>query len=255
MSYRRDVQDNEQIPLPIKTVYNSVVDSTKIKDEHGNQKYFNNGDEHFNRIYFKYPPEWNTSNIGEKIIGIRNITTKWRDGELKFILYIRQIDKQKLYETAMNIANNKDNEELTENLTESEIEDIIIDNLDRDGIMLYKIPITIKVTADDSWIDIKDQIMKAIEEHNIYNHLKEKIMEREITTDERIALLNELEKIKDDCQSMVDKSDTLISEKLEFYLESKYISITVEYDKNSCYLSITSKDEINNPYTFYFLIT
>ena len=164
MSYRRDIQDNEQIPLPIETVYNSVIDSIKIKDEHGNQKYFHNGDEYFNRIYFKYPPEWNTSNIGEKIIGIRNITTKWRDGELKFILYIRQIDEINLTAKYCNIVDNKANKEIIKNLTPDEIDEIVIDNLKlREEIMLYKIPITIKVTADDSWIDIKDQIMKTIE--------------------------------------------------------------------------------------------
>ena len=65
MSYRRDGQGEEQVPLPIEMVYNSTVDALESKDEDGYSIYFQNGNQHFNRIYFKYPPEWKTSNDGE----------------------------------------------------------------------------------------------------------------------------------------------------------------------------------------------
>ncbi|KAK8842361.1 hypothetical protein M9Y10_025940 [Tritrichomonas musculus] len=73
MSYRREVQQDEHIPLPIEMVYNSTVDALVSKDENGDDIYFQNGIQHFNRIYFDYPPEWKTSNVGEKIIGIRRM--------------------------------------------------------------------------------------------------------------------------------------------------------------------------------------
>ena len=56
MSYRRDAKPDESIPLPIETVYNSVTDAITTKDEDGHKDYFRNGIEHFNRIYFNYPP-------------------------------------------------------------------------------------------------------------------------------------------------------------------------------------------------------
>ena len=56
MSYRRDGQGEEQVPLQIEMVYNSTVDALESKDEDGYSTYFQNGIQHFNRIYFKYPP-------------------------------------------------------------------------------------------------------------------------------------------------------------------------------------------------------
>lgn len=82
MSYRRDVQQDEQVHLPLETTFNSSIDG--VVD-----------DIHSNRIHFKYPPEWNTSNVNEKIIGIRNIHLKRKHKTLKFILYVRKYDKDK----------------------------------------------------------------------------------------------------------------------------------------------------------------
>lgn len=66
MNYRRDAQTEEHIPLPIEMVHNSFTDAITTGDEE--KAYYRNGNEHFNRLYFKYPPEWKISNIGEKII-------------------------------------------------------------------------------------------------------------------------------------------------------------------------------------------
>ena len=84
MSYLRDVWynqngtlvGNEQIPLPIEIVYNSYRDDIADIDPVSYEKiYYHNGPLYLNRLYFKYPPEWKTYNVGEKIIGIRNMKT------------------------------------------------------------------------------------------------------------------------------------------------------------------------------------
>ena len=53
MSYRRDYQDNESIALPLETTFNSSING--VIDE-----------VYSNRLYFKYPPERNTSNVNKK---------------------------------------------------------------------------------------------------------------------------------------------------------------------------------------------
>ena len=53
MNYRWDVQSNEQVPLPIETVYNSKVDSLN-ENVHG---YYHLYDNYFNRLYFIHLPE------------------------------------------------------------------------------------------------------------------------------------------------------------------------------------------------------
>ena len=72
------------------TVYNSITHSNKTKNEKEWQKNFKDSDDHFNGIYFKHLPEWRVSNIGEKIIGSRNIIKKWWDGKSNLILNIWQ---------------------------------------------------------------------------------------------------------------------------------------------------------------------
>ena len=95
MNYRLDIQANE-IPLPIDTVYNSIKDDITIKDMFGHIDYFRNGIEHFYRIYFKYSPEWRTSDVGEKIIGVCRIKISIRQSmQLKFVLYICKYRKDK----------------------------------------------------------------------------------------------------------------------------------------------------------------
>ena len=86
MSYRRDALSDESIPLPIETVYNSDIDSIRVQRKFLKQatKFFHNGDDHFNRIYFHCPSEWKTSNVGEKIIGVRNMMIHWKDDSLRF---------------------------------------------------------------------------------------------------------------------------------------------------------------------------
>ena len=80
MSYRRDIQANEQTHLPLETTYNSSIDG------HVDEVYSN-------RIHFQYPPEWHTSNVDEKIIGIRSIHLKRKSRTVRFFLYVRKYKK------------------------------------------------------------------------------------------------------------------------------------------------------------------
>ena len=80
MTYRRNIQSDDPIALPLETTFNSSIDGTV--------------DEVYpNRIHFMYPPEWNTSNVSEKIIGIRNIRMRRKCRTLHFMLYIRKYKK------------------------------------------------------------------------------------------------------------------------------------------------------------------
>ena len=251
MSYRRNIRsdqngtlvDNEQIPLPIETVYNSVVDSLKkSKESEEIEKYglnyYHGSDDCFNRIYFKYPPEWKTSNVGEKIIGIRNMLTTWRDGELNFVLYIRKYDFS-AYESIKEIF--RANNESYNTFSSEQKQQIIIDNLNSDQVRAYQIPIHIKVSSDNNWIDIKDQIRKAIDEKNLYNHLRDEIIKRDIAPDQRTVLLNQLEQIKDDYRTMLQASNELIGENIPFYLQSSDVDIIDTFDNNERVLKFTSR--------------
>ena len=238
MSYRRAVLSDESIPLPIETVYNSVVDSLKVRGKYG-VKYMTNGDNHFNRLYFKYPPEWHTSDLGEKIIGIRNMSIKWRDGELDFVLYIRKYDLAAFLD--VNTSFQEHNFEIYNKLTREEINQIVIDNLDSNQVKVYPIPIHIKVSFNNNWIDIKDQIRKAIDEKNLYKHIRDRIFNRLILADQREALLNRLEQIKDDYKTMLQESNELIGEDIPFYLQSSDVDIIDTFEDDEHVLKFTSK--------------
>ena len=67
---------DEQVPIPIETTYfleDGERDPTKT-----------------NRYWFNFPPEWSTSNRGESIVGVRNISTIARGRKLEFDLSIRK---------------------------------------------------------------------------------------------------------------------------------------------------------------------
>lgn len=226
---RRDAQpDNEQIPLPIETVYNSLLDSLKVKGRYG-MKYLTNGVEHFNRLYFNYPPEWKTSNIGEKIIGVRNMSVKLRNGELNFILYIRKYD--------YGIFNNMKDAFLRRNPEFNDISDtlfvkqIILENLEN-YTMNYIIPIRIKITSNNNWIDIKEQIINTINSKDLYYFIKTKIMDREIDAAERTVLLKDLEEIKGDYKTMIQRCDEFTGFKILFFLEPDDVEIIDTFENN-----------------------
>ena len=59
---------------------------------------------------------------------------------------------------------------------------------------------------------------------------------------ERIALLKQLEDIKDNYESMLAKSDELIGEHLSFYLQSEDVIVEDVFENNQHILKIRSKD-------------
>ena len=253
MSYRRENNVNEQIPLPVETIYNSVADSLKTSD-----KYYHENDKYFNRLYFNYPPEWKTSNIGEKIIGVRDMSIQWREGELNFVLYIRKYNHDKFDEVNIEI-DEQICEALNDNTVEYDFEDqTIIDNMDLVDVMVFEIPIHIKISSNDNWIDIKDQIRKAIDDENIYNYLKRRINERTLAIDQRLDLLRQLEDIKGNYESMIFKSNELIGEKLSFYLKSSDVDIIDEFRNGEHLFRLCPSTELDYDSTYWqleFLIT
>ena len=106
------------------------------------------------------------------------MSVKWRTGWIKFIIYVRKFDND-MYDTLRSVITHV-NEEICETLSEDEIHEIVMDNLSSNHVRIYEIPVNIRVTANDNRIDIVNHIRKAIDDHNLYNHLKEKIMERKI---------------------------------------------------------------------------
>ena len=109
------------------------------------------------------------------------------------------------------------------------------------NIILGKL-LSFLASSNDNWIDIVNNIRKTIDVNNLYNHLKEKIMERKITPDERATLLKQLEDIKDDYESMLAKSDELIGEHIPFYLQSEDVIVEDVFENNQLILKIRSKD-------------
>ena len=136
-----DNTEDEHIPLPIETVYNSIVDSVKVKGEYGITKYYTDNNEHFNRIYFKYPAEWRTSNLGEKIIGVRHMSVKWRTGWIEFIIYVKKYDSD-AYDRLMERFK-RANKDVCDPLSNDEIHDIVLDNMKLQYVRVYEIPVHI----------------------------------------------------------------------------------------------------------------
>ena len=190
MTYRRDTQREEQIPLPIETVYNSREDAVTCIDENGEEEYFMNGKEHFNRIYFRYPPEWRTSDVGEKIIGVRNMKISIRKGiQLEFVLYIRKYKKDKFDELAKGLYDDIDD------LNDDQIQDIV-NRMERDDCKVFEIHYSADIfdNLDDFIKDLTDSIAN---EGSVYYKLYYDILESEQSKDDKIAALEQLNKDMD----------------------------------------------------------
>lgn len=143
-------------------VYNSEVDELIIPKRFDvGTKFNHNGNEHFYRLYIKYPPEWNTSNVGEKIIGVRNMSFRWRDGDLQLMLYIRKykriIPRTVVDEDNLDAINAIDYEDLLPNMR------------------IFGIPISIRISSNNTWDDIKEKIMSIIEQENLYNYIYKRL--------------------------------------------------------------------------------
>ena len=211
MSYRRDVRydpnsgarvDTEQIPLPIEMVYNSFIDAVTNNDEN----YFQNGEKHFNRIYFKYPPEWKTSNVGEKIIGIRNMKFNVRKCcQLEFILYIRKYKQDKFAELAKGLYPDDEPDDLDDDQIQA-----VVNRMNQEDIHVYRIEYISDIF--DNIDDFINDLYKEVNRVNIYNKLYNDIIYSEQYKDEKIAALEQLDKDKNNYSLMCLRND------IPFYL-------------------------------------
>lgn len=207
---RRDVQpDNKQIPLPIEMVYNSFSDAiTYVDPVNGFKSYFRDDPAHFNRIYFKYPPEWKTSNIGEKIIGVRNMKISIRKRmQLEFTLYIRKY-KQQAFDDLSNVMFPGIS---FNDLNDDQIQDVV-DRINNKDIHVYKIDYINDIF--DNVDDFIEDLYESIDDENIYNYLRFEILESEGEPDDKIGELEQLDLDKDNYDIMCLRND------IPFYLNN-----------------------------------
>ena len=211
MSYRRDVRydpnsgvrvDDEQIPLPIEMVYNSFTDAISNTDTiTGEKSYYQNGPKHFNRIYFKYPPEWKTSNVGEKIIGIRNMKFNVRKCcQLEFILYIRKYKQDKFAELAKGLYPDDEPYDLDDDKIQN-----VVNRMNREDINVFSI-----VYTNDIFNDVDDfinDLYYEIDRNNLYTLLLYRILDSEQSKNEKIAAIEQLDKDKDNYYLMRLRND------------------------------------------------
>ena len=211
MSYRRDVQydpnsgvrvDSEQIPLPIEMVYNSFTDAiTDTDPSTGEKSYYQNGPKHFNRIYFKYPPEWKTSNIGEKIIGVRNMKISIRKRmQLNFVLYIRKYRQDKFNELAKGLYPDDEPYDLDDDKIQN-----VVNRMNREDINTFSIAYTNDIFEDVN--DFIEDLYYKIDRNNLYTMLLYRILDSEQSKDEKIAAIEQLDKDKDNYYLMCLRND------------------------------------------------
>lgn len=211
MSYRRDVRydpnsgvrvDDEQIPLPIEMVYNSFTDAITNTDTiTGEKSYYQNGPKHFNRIYFKYPPEWKTSNIGEKIIGVRNMKISIRKRmQLNFVLYIRKYRQDKFNELAKGLYPDDEPYDLDDDKIQN-----VVNRMNREDINTFSIAYTNDIFEDVN--DFIEDLYYKIDRNNLYTMLLYRILDSEQSKDEKIAAIEQLDKDKDNYYLMCLRND------------------------------------------------
>ena len=211
MSYRRDVRydpnsgvrvDDEQIPLPIEMVYNSLTEAINNTDTiTGEKSYYQNGPKHFNRIYFKYPPEWKTSNIGEKIIGVRNMKISIRKRmQLNFVLYIRKYRQDKFNELAKGLYPDDEPYDLDDDKIQN-----VVNRMNREDINTFSIAYTNDIFEDVN--DFIEDLYYKIDRNNLYTMLLYRILDSEQSKDEKIAAIEQLDKDKDNYYLMCLRND------------------------------------------------
>lgn len=220
MSYRRDYRyntsrsdpnvstSNEQIPLPIEMVYNSYRDALTVVDsESGDENYFQNGPNHFNRIYFKYPPEWQTSDIGEKIIGIRNMKFNVRKCcRLEFVLYIRKYRRDKFAELAKGLYPDDEPDDLDDDQIQA-----VVNRMNPEDIHVYKVEYINDIF--DKIDDFIEDLYENVDDENIYNKLYGDILDSTESNDDKIDAIEQLDADKDNYDLMCLRNN------IPFYLK------------------------------------
>ena len=163
----------QRTPLPIESVFTQEDVACNI-DEHGNRKPIHDNI-HWNRYYFDYPPEWQTSETGEAIVGVRSILLVKQSRQLEFNIHIRKylkfgfLDRLKLEYPAKyrNLATVQQLLDLPEDQqpTHEEIE-AVVRKLGSRQMNQLTIPIFLSTEPDDRITDItaniSDQITKYI---------------------------------------------------------------------------------------------
>ena len=239
MTYRRDVQREEQIPLPIETVYNSREDAITCINENGEEEYFMNGKEHFNRIYFRYPPEWKTSDVGEKIIGVRNMKISIRQCmRLSFVLYIRKYRKDKFDELADTLFDDYD---IIENLDDEHIQ-TVINRMERDDCKVFAIDYCHDICENLN--EFIESVYERIDAYSVYNKLHDAIYYSDQSKDEKIAALEQLNKDKDDIYLICLRNDIPIT------IYKNNVDIYENYDDGKTMLTFTSRHDEHFYYDF-----
>ena len=212
MTYRRDTQANEQIPLPIETVYNSISDAVTTKIDNDREVYFQDSNKDFNQIYFKYPHEWRTSDVGEKIIGIRNMKINVRKNiRLDFVLYIRKYDIAKFNKISCEILDEYliscGHYDHIGSYTEQEIQSVI-DRMEPEDCKVFVIEYHNDIF--DNIDDFIKDLERKIDEVSLYNKLRTDILKSKKNDDEtdeefntrKINALEQLNKDKNDYDLM-----------------------------------------------------
>ena len=239
MTYRRDAKPDESIPLPIETVYNSVTDAITTKDEDGHKDYFRNGIEHFNRIYFNYPPEWRTSDVGEKIIGVRNMRINIRQCmQLEFVLYIRKYKRDKFNELAKGL------EYKIDDMTDEQIQDVV-NRMEREDCKVFKVCYCNDIF--DNVNDFIEDLNDAIDNVNIYDKLYRDVLKSAQSNDNKIAALDQLNK------DMDDHSIICLRNHIPFHLDRENDIDIYEEIGNEIRLTINSRE--NDEYYVDFMMT
>lgn len=238
MSYRRDAQQEEAIPLPLETVYCSEVNAL-IRDRNTTDgtTFDRFGVENFNKIFFKYPPEWKTADVGEKIIGIRKMTIHWKDDDIKFMLYVRKY-KHFIPSSTDDVAN------------QAEINDADDEEL-QEKMSIFPIPIHVRISSNDTWNDIKEKIMSIINQHNLYDYLYRTLRAQYSVPATLTPKLQQLDQIKDNYYAMLADSFNLIGEAIPFYLEPGDIDIVKTIDNGLTSIQFVSPQNNEDRHDFF----
>lgn len=188
-------------------VYNSTVDAIMNTDNEGDDVYFQNGIQHFNRIYFKYPPEWKTSNIGEKIIGIRRMNMHRVSDTIRINLYIRKYSYVPFNEKAIEMFGEN------YHINDDQIQQVV-DTMNETDIKVFKIPCHIRLTNDIN--DFMDQVIEFANDNTLYRDLHREIVNSNKPKEEKIRALEALDRDRDNYDLMCLRND------IPFWLETSH---------------------------------
>ncbi len=166
----------QRTPLPIETAFTQqdiAYNITYAEDEDGVQQQIRVPiqDNHINRYYFDYPPEWKTSDTGEAIVGVRSISLINSYPVISFDLHIRKYTKSEFLRRLKLLYPDRygriDDIQLLINLPEDEqpnqdeIEDVV-QGIGGRLMNTTTIHIYVSVDDEDSMYDIIEAIGKQI---------------------------------------------------------------------------------------------